>query len=97
MIVIAAMLQAAEGKGDDLEKAFSELVPKVLKDPGTIGYAINRGIQDPNKFFIYEKYEDEEALKLHGSSEHFKAFNRAVGAGGMVAARPDITMFREVA
>jgi len=95
MIVVAAMLQAAEGKGDDLEKAFSELVPKVLNDPGAIAYVINRGIQDPNKFFIYEKYEDEDALKYHGGTEHFKEFNRSVA--GMVGGRPDIGLYKEVA
>ena len=97
MIVIAAMIKAAEGKGDDLEKAFSNLVPKVLKDPGTIAYVINRGIRDPNKFFIYEKYEDEDALKHHGSTEHFKEFNRSVGGARMVDGRPDIGLYKEVA
>ena len=95
MIVVAAMIKAAEDKGDDLEQAISQLVPKVLKDPGTIAYVINRGISDPTKFFIYEKYEDEDALKYHGSTEHFKEFNRSVA--GMVGGRPEIGLYREVA
>ena len=95
MIVVAAMIKAAEGKGDELEQAFSQLAAKVIKDPGTITYAINRSINDPTQFFIYEKYEDEDALKYHGGTEHFKEFNRSVA--GMVGGRPEIGLYKEVA
>jgi quinol monooxygenase YgiN len=59
MVVLAAMLTAVDEKGDDVEKLFQDLVPKVLKDPGTINYAIHRAVNDPNKFFVYECYENQ--------------------------------------
>jgi quinol monooxygenase YgiN len=95
MVVLAAMLTAVDEKGDDVEKLFQDLVPKVLKDPGTINYAIHRAVNDPNKFFVYECYENQEALKYHGQTEHFKAFGQA--ARGMFAGRPEITFYNKVA
>jgi hypothetical protein len=36
MIVVAAVLKTAEGKGDALVQEFRKVEPKVLKDPGAI-------------------------------------------------------------
>ncbi len=95
MIVVAAKLKAVEGKGDELEQAFRNLAPKVLKDPGTISYVIHRGTNAPNDFLVYEKYESMEALKLHGSTEHFKEFSRAIAP--LLDGRPEVGIYNELA
>ncbi len=95
MIVVTAMLQTAEGKGDELEEAFRKLAPKVLNDPGTITYVIHRKIDDPSKFFVYEKYESRGVLTAHSQTEHFKEFGRATRE--MFAGRPEIGLYNEVA
>lgn len=95
MIVIAATLTTLEGKGDDVEREFKKLVPLVLKDPGTLGYAVHRGVKDPNKFLVYEQYENQEALQLHGQNPDFRAFNQATR--GMFAGRAEITMYNKIA
>ena len=94
MIIVAAMIKVIEGKGDEFEQEFSKLVPKVLKDPGTIAYVIHRSIDDPSKFFVYEKYESREALTAHSQTEHFKEFGQATR--GMFAGRPEIGLYNEV-
>jgi quinol monooxygenase YgiN len=95
MIVVAAKLKAVEGKGDELEQAFRKLAPKVLKDPGTIGYVVHRNVNAPNDFFVYEKYDSMEALKLHGSTEHFKEFSRAIAP--LLDGRPEVGIYNELA
>ncbi len=62
MIVVAAKMKAVEGKGDELEQEFRKLIPKVLKDPGAITYAVHRKANAPNEFLVYEKYDNGEAL-----------------------------------
>jgi len=94
MIVVAAMLKAVEGKGDDLEREFRKLVPKVLKDPGTIGYAVHRHVDDPTRFFVYEKYESPEALTHHSSTAHFREFSRAVAS--LLSGRPEVGRYNEI-
>jgi quinol monooxygenase YgiN len=95
MIVVAAKLKAVEGKGDELEQAFRKLAPKVLKDPDTIGYVVHRSVNAPNDFFVYEKYENMDALKLHGSTEHFKEFSRAIAP--LLEGRPEVGIYNELA
>ena len=95
MIVVAAMIKTANGKGDELEREFQKLVPKVLKDPGTITYVVHRGTDDPSKFFVYEKYESEEALKAHSATPHFKEFSRAIAS--VLEGRPEVGFYREIA
>jgi len=88
------MLKTIDGKGDEVAQEFKKLAAKVLNDPGTIAYEINRAIDDPNKFLIYEKYDDMDALKLHSSTEHFKEFGRTTGA--MFSGRPEIGLYNQV-
>ena len=95
MIVVAAKLKAAEGKGDELERDFRKLVPKVLKDPGAISYVVHRKVDAPNEFLVYEKYESGEALKFHGSTEHFKEFSKAIAS--LLDGRPEVGIYNELA
>jgi quinol monooxygenase YgiN len=95
MIVVAAKLKAVEGKEDELEHEFRKLVPKVLKDPGAISYAVHRRVDAPNDFFVYEKYDSMEALKLHGSTEHFKEFSKAIAS--LLDGRPEVGIYQELA
>ena len=94
MIAVAAKLKAAENKGDELEQEFRNLIPKVLNDPGTISYAVHRKVDAPNEFFVYEKYENTEALKLHGSTEHFKEFSKAIAS--LLDGRPEVGVYNEL-
>ena len=94
MIVVVAMLKAVEGKGDALESEFKKLVPKVLCDQGTLAYVAHRGTGDPSRFFVYEKYEDAQALKAHSATPHFREFSRAVAT--ILEGRPDVVVCREI-
>ncbi len=95
MIVVAAMLKAVNGKGDELEREFQKLVPKVLSDPGTIAYAVHRSVDNSSNFFVYEKYESSEVLKQHTSTPHFQEFSRAIAS--MLDGRPEVGLYREIA
>lgn len=95
MIVLTAIIHTAEGKGDAVETEFKKLVPMVLKDPGAIAYALHRAVDDPNKFLVYEIYENQAALDYHRQTEHFKAFGLATK--GMYAARAEISYWNKVA
>jgi quinol monooxygenase YgiN len=95
MVVLTAIFKVVEGKGDDIEREFKKLAPKVLKDPGAVAYAIHRAVDDPNKFFIYEQYESQDAFKYHQQTEHFKAYRQATR--GMFVGQTEITFYNKVA
>jgi quinol monooxygenase YgiN len=94
MIVVAAKLKAVEGKENELEQEFRKLLPKVLKDPGTISYIVHRKTDAPNEFLVYEKYESGEALKLHGSTEHFKEFSKSIAS--LLDGHPEVGIYNEL-
>jgi len=94
MIVVAAKLKAAARKGDELEAEFRKLIPKVLQDPGAVCYAVHRKADNTNEFFVYEKYENSEALKYHGSTEHFKEFSRTIGP--LLDGRAEVSLYNEL-
>jgi quinol monooxygenase YgiN len=94
MVVIAAFINVIEGKGAEFEKEFRQLQTKVLKDPGAIAYILHRSVDDPCKFFFYEKYKDEAAVKYHTSTEHFKGFFQKMGP--IMKGKPEINTYQEV-
>jgi quinol monooxygenase YgiN len=93
MIVIAAMITTFDDQGDAFQKSFKKLAAKVRKDPGVITYVLHRMINNPSKFFVFEQYEDEEAIKLHASTPHFKEYRKI--AANMVKDR-DVGLYHQV-
>lgn len=94
MIVVPVMLKALDGKGDEVEREFQKFAPKVRNDPGTIAFVAHRNIDDPSKFFIYEKYESEQAHEYHFSATHFQEFAQAMAS--LQDGRPDFGRYREI-
>lgn len=79
MIVVSAMITVAEGKGDEYVAHFAKLAPQVRQDKGCITYVLHRKIGSPDTFFVFEQYEDEEAIALHSSTPHFLSYRQATG------------------
>jgi quinol monooxygenase YgiN len=94
MVIIAAIIRVNEGQGEYFEKEFLKLQPKVLKDPGAVVYSLHHAVDDPCKLFFYEKYKDDEAVKYHTSTEHFKAFFQKMGP--VMKGKPEISYYQEV-
>ena len=94
MINVFAVMHVKKDKGDELIKEFRKAQPKVLKDPGAFIYLLHRDINDPDKFYFYEKYADQQAVDYHSSTPHFKAFFGAIGP--LLKSPPEINLCQEV-
>ena len=94
MLVTAAMLKVLDNKVDEVEREFRKLVPKVLKDPGVIAYVVHRSIDDPSRFFIYEKYKSREDIDYHRSTSHYKEFFEAFKS--IKDGEPNIVVYKEL-
>lgn len=89
MIGVIATLRVQPGKTDAFEELFAGLAARVRADePGNLAYQLCRSRSEPNTYKVLELYTDEEALKAHGTSEHFKA--AGAGLGAVLAGRPDV-------
>ena len=92
MIALLARLNVATGKEEEFEAAMLELAAEVrANEPGNHLYTL---VKDDEGYAVMELYDDEEALKAHGASAHF----RAAGAkfAGMMAGRPEIKQFEVI-
>lgn len=94
MIIIKALMKSKEGSGDDLEKIIKIYAPKFLQDPGCVEYKAHRRLDNPNIFFFYEKYENDEALKFHSTAPHFKEMFAAMKP--LIDGKPEIAMYKEI-
>jgi len=72
-IAMLGKITVHEGKGDELVAAFSGLFEQAEKEPGTEVYVLHRMQDDPDVFFFYELFTDEDALEAHRNSDAMKA------------------------
>ena len=89
MIGVVAVIRVQDGKAAEFEGVFSGLMAQVrANEPGNIAYQLTRSRSEANTYKVLELYQDEDALKAHGASEHFKAAGPKLGA--VLAGRPEV-------
>ena len=92
MIALLARLKVAAGKESEFETVMLELAAQVrANEPGNQLYTL---VKDDEGYAVIELYDDDEALKAHGASDHFKAAGAKFA--GLMVGRPDIQRFQVV-
>ena len=71
-VVLAVTWVAKEGESDSVAEILAQAMPLSLAEPGCLQYDVHRDRDDPNRFFLFERYVDEAALEAHGASPHFQ-------------------------
>jgi len=94
MISICATLFAHPGKEKELEDILLSVLAPTAKETGTLEYKIHRALENPGRFFFYEKYADREALDTHMATPHFQELLRRLE--GVIAQEPDIVLHEEI-
>ena len=95
MISLIAKIPMKEDKVDEAIEAIKALIKDVATEEGTLSYSLNRDQKDPNTLVFIERYKDNDALKAHSSTAHFKAFSAKVLE--FVAGKPEISVMEELA
>lgn len=54
-----------------LAAALDDSICSVRDEPGCVRFDVLQDNTDPNKFFFYEVYLDENAVKAHQASAHY--------------------------
>ena len=73
MFVVAARYYAQRGKDDEVAAILREMLPLANAEPGCALYAVNRSMDDPRRFLLYEQYHDRAGYEAHRETEAFKA------------------------
>lgn len=73
MFVVAAQYYAREGKDDEIAAILQMMIPISSAEPGCALYTVNRSVEDPRKFLLYEQYRDRSGYEAHMATDAFKA------------------------
>ena len=72
MYVVAARYYAKEGMADQVAEILRTMIPISSAEPGCVLYTVNRSVEDPRRFLLYEQYRDEAGYQSHMATEAFK-------------------------
>ena len=61
-----------EGLGSELERRFSDRGHMVEGVPGFLGFELLRPTDEGDRYFVYSKWESEEAFEAWTNSKEFK-------------------------
>ncbi len=86
---IVATIKVQDGKNAEFEEIFKGLMASVrANEPGNSLYSVFKSRSEANTYIVMEMYKDEDAVKAHGASEHFRAAGPKLGP--TLAGKPDI-------
>ena len=77
MVSFLVRLKFAQEDRAESAEAVQRLAEASRNEPGCVSYVPHHSEEDLDTVVIYEQYVDENALKAHRESEHFKKY--AVG------------------
>ncbi len=72
-IVVVGSLRARPGKEDETREALGGLVAPTHAEDGCILYSLHQGIADKTRFAFVERWESQQDLDVHLSSDHISA------------------------
>ncbi|MFD2417531.1 mycobilin-forming heme oxygenase MhuD [Amycolatopsis pigmentata] len=72
-------IEVPEGAGPELEKRFAHRLHAVDNQPGFLGFELLRPVSGENRYFVYTKWESEEAFQAwaEGPAKEAHAGERA--------------------
>jgi quinol monooxygenase YgiN len=63
-------LKVKEGMGEKLEAAFARASGPTHKEKGCLAYDLNRDVEHPERFMLYERWKSLADLEAHLKAEH---------------------------
>jgi quinol monooxygenase YgiN len=60
-----------------VEAIASQGAASLAREPGCLRFDVCVDTESPNRFLLYEVYEDEAALEAHGATPHFALWREA--------------------
>ena len=96
MLTIVARMKIKPGREKDAEAALQDMIEYVgSAEPGTLRYALHRGVGDPTQLLMYEQYADQAAVDTHGTSERIQRLFATLAP--LLDGQPSIEMYQEIA
>lgn len=73
-IVITAIIKSKPDYENELFEVLHQVVHPSRNESGCITYKLHKSLDEQGVFVFYEIWQDEESLKKHIESNHYKAY-----------------------
>ena len=71
-VILAVTYRAADGNAEQVATNLAAMAHAVGEhEPGCLAFDVARSEDDPDVFFLYEHYTDDEAFQAHRSAPHY--------------------------
>ncbi|QOT15258.1 putative quinol monooxygenase [Paenarthrobacter sp. YJN-5] len=67
------------GHEERVAEMMRELIPLVQAEPGNLMFLAFTLAEQPRKYFVMERYSDDEAFRQHMAAEYGHRFNAEIG------------------
>lgn len=94
MLKVVAKLTVKKDKIEEFKKTAENLINNSTAEEANIFYTLNQSVEDEQQFAFIECWKDEEALKNHEATEHFKNIFPALGA--LCEASEPVAIYSEI-
>ncbi len=95
VLTIIAKMKIKAGREGDAEAVLHDMIAYVrTAEPGTLRYALHRGVGDPTQLLMYEQYADQSAVDTHGTSDRIQHLFATLAP--LLDGQPSIEMYQEI-
>ncbi|KAB7725961.1 antibiotic biosynthesis monooxygenase [Rudanella paleaurantiibacter] len=84
-LLVFATITANPGQEEALKAAFHELIPLVRAEAACQLYELYHSTENPTRFIMHERWDDEAGLQAHSNMPHMKAFGEKARTHGWLA------------
>ena len=79
MLILSVVVRVPAAEVEALRPHMRKIIAASRAEPGCIFYSLAEDVAEPGVIRAFEIYRDDDALKAHGASEHFKVWRDASG------------------
>lgn len=78
MYIVAVNVHVLPNHVEDFKSAIFKNHEGTRQEPGNLRFDVLQDREDPNRFFLYEVYENEDAFKAHQQTQHYLTWRETV-------------------
>ncbi|KOP29062.1 antibiotic biosynthesis monooxygenase [Exiguobacterium sp. BMC-KP] len=93
MIQLIARIEAHPNQGEQLASIIEGVLAPSRSEAGCLTYQAHRAVDDPNVFYFYEQWRDQDAFDQHVASPHYQAYR---GNSSSLVADRNLTFLHDI-
>ena len=91
-VVLITEATALPGRGNDLRRAFLELIPQSLAEGDVSTFRLHDDRDRPGHFTLYQRFRNQHGVDLHVQTDHFALSEEAL-AQFAEGGKPQVTFY----